>query len=169
MKRTDTNNIFWSSFGETFLVKCPRCEARAEVRVVESEQSSARLTCVSCGFTKEKVYAGVKSVLFSKNPQDDGFDPAMVVGPPVDWFFREPLWLQIPCGSDILWAYNERHLAWLEEFVSAGLRERRRDPDTGWSNQALAGRLPRWITSAKNRERVLKAIGKLKGKLRPAG
>ena len=169
MDRIDTTGIFWSSFGETFLVECPKCTERAEVRVMDSEQSYARLTCLSCGYSKERKHTGVKSILFSKNPTDDGFEPAMTVGPPVDWFFREPLWLQIPCGSNILWAYNERHLAWLKEFVSAGLRERRQDPETGWSNQGLAGRLPRWLISAKNRERVLKAIGKLEGRAGPSG
>ena len=77
------------------------------------------------------------------------------------WYFGEPLWLQTACGSETLWVYNGLHLAWLMGFVSAGLRERSRDPKSGWSNQALASRLPRWMTSAKNRDRVLKALNKL--------
>ncbi len=39
-----------------------------------------------------------------------------------------------------------------KKFVRAALRERRRDPDHGWTNASLASRLPAWIKEAKNRD-----------------
>jgi hypothetical protein len=41
------------------------------------------------------------------------------------------------------------------------LRERN---DVEYSNKSLGSRLPKWMTSKKNREEVLKAIDKLKNK-----
>jgi len=68
----------------------------------------------------------------------------------------------------VLWAYSERHLAFLEDFVGAQLRERVRDEKYGWSNSALASRLPAWMTSAKNRDEVLKCLARLRERLRDA-
>jgi hypothetical protein len=63
--------------------------------------------------------------------------------------------LQIPCCSEILWAYNAKHLDFLEGFVTAELRE-------AYPNQTLASRLPEWMKLAKNREEILKCIRKLR-------
>jgi len=81
-----------------------------------------------------------------------------------DYLDKLELWLSIECCGNRLWALNEDHLVWLEDFVAASLRERRRDPAHGWSNSSLASRLPRWITAAENRDMILKAIEKLKTK-----
>src|SRR5215212_7033778 len=69
----------------------------------------------------------------------------------LDWYFGLPLWLQTPCAGQVLWAWNEWHLDWMERYVAADLRER-----TPNINMSLASRLPRWIKSAKNRDEVLK-------------
>jgi hypothetical protein len=76
-----------------------------------------------------------------------------------DWYFRLPLWLEISCCGETLWAYNLRHLEILEDYVSAKLRER-----TKKGRNSFLSKLPNWIKSAKNRREVLKAIGKLKEK-----
>lgn len=78
----------------------------------------------------------------------------------MDWYFRLPLWLQIECCGETLWAYNEKHLEFIERYVAAKLRVR--TPNT---NKSLASRLPQWIKSAKNRNEVLRACEKLKAKL----
>lgn len=76
----------------------------------------------------------------------------------------ERLWLEVPCCGQQLVARNAAHLAELEEFIAADLRERRQDA-YGWSNKHWRSRIPRWISSAKNREQVLQCIEKLKRKL----
>jgi hypothetical protein len=86
-----------------------------------------------------------------------------------DDYFELPLWLQTPCCGEVLWAYNERHISFLEDFVGARLRERVRDGKYGWSNRSLASRLPAWIKSAKNRDEVMKGLSRLRARLQDAG
>lgn len=87
-------------------------------------------------------------------------DPSsgQVLGAAVDPYFRQPLWLTISCCGQLLWAYNPEHLALLKQLVGARLRERNGLPP---ANKSLGSRLPRWMTAAGNRQKVLKAIGEL--------
>lgn len=139
-------------FHEEFLIVCPKCASMAKVIPVEikSEKlnnrlfASRRLICLSC-------------------PYRETFSGRQIgIGRSVDWYFRQPLWLQISCCGETLWAYNLKHLEYIENYVAAKLRERTRIPNT---NKSVASRLPTWIKSAKNRGAILKAIGKLKEKL----
>ncbi len=75
------------------------------------------------------------------------------------------LWLAVDCCGHTLYANNVAHLDFLEGFVGATLRERNPDPTHGWSNRALASRLPAWLKSAANRSEILKAIRKLRATL----
>ena len=137
-------------FGDEFLVVCPKCEKMAKVIKTEigseklSRQLSAprRVVCQSC------VY------------RNDWRDGSISIGASFDWYFRLPLWLETECVGETLWAYNRKHLEFIENYVGAKLRER--TPNT---NKSLASRLPQWIKRAKNRDAVLKAVGKLKEKL----
>jgi len=84
----------------------------------------------------------------------------ITTGASVDWYFRLPLWLQISCCGETLWAYNQKHLEMLENYVAAKLRER-----TVKGRNSFLSKLPKWIKSAKNRDEILKGIVKLKKKL----
>jgi hypothetical protein len=137
-------------FGDEFLVVCPKCSSPAKVRREEigSEKlndllfAPRRLVCLNC-------------------PHCDLWCAGTAyVGGSADWYFRLPLWLQISCCGETLWAYNEKHLDFIENYVGAELRERAPN-----SNRSLASRLPQWIKSAKNRDAILKATKKLKEKL----
>lgn len=77
-----------------------------------------------------------------------------------DNIFGLPLWLQREFRSDLLWAFNYEHLSLLEQYVRAKLRERGVD-NKGSKNSLMFSRLPTFITSAKNREEILKLIGEL--------
>jgi hypothetical protein len=88
----------------------------------------------------------------------------IAIGDAVDWYFHLPLWLQIPCCGETLWAYNPAHLAYIEDYVQATLRERQKDQH-GWSNRSLRSRLPKWMQGAKNRTVVLECVEKLKQKV----
>ncbi len=83
----------------------------------------------------------------------------LIIGGNVDPFFKFALWLQKDLSSGLLWAYNYEHLAFLENHVSAKLRERNINE---MQNKSLGSRLPKWITSKKNRAEVLNGIKKLK-------
>ncbi len=132
-------------FIDEVLVECPRCSKCAHI-LAQSKPgrfipNSARLVCRACGFTKD----------------DDA--RSVQVGTNIDPYFKLPLWLQTPCCGETLWAYNYRHLNFLEVLVGARLRESRTN-----LGQTMAAKLPAWIKTAKNRDEVLKCIARLKDK-----
>ncbi len=129
------------SFDREFLVRCPRCDRRAAVRVSEVD---VRLTCPHCGANQSRTN---RTLVVSNDA--------------TDWYFRLPLWLQTPCCGHVLWARNVEHLAFLEQFVGAKLRERPSVAD-GYRNRLLASRLPLWLKAARSRAHVLVALAKLR-------
>lgn len=141
-----------SDFTEELLVVCPECQACAHVAPREPGQSALfdprRLVCPTCGHIKE----WDRQALYENSR--------------LDWHTDPQLWLRIPCCGEVLWAFNWRHLQFIEDYVGAVLREHKRDPALGWSNQSMANRLPKWLNEAKNREEVLKAITRLRGSAR---
>jgi hypothetical protein len=120
---------------ETAVVVCPKCGCRAE------RDRERRVTCPSCAFSKATT-ADRCNPSASRDPVS-GLD----------------LWLQTPCCGQVLWAWNIEHVLWMQRYVEAKLRARRWFG--GWRNNSLQSRLPKWITSAKNREPVLKGLEKL--------
>lgn len=142
------------SFQDEFLVQCPRCNSCAVVRRIDPENidwfAPRRFSCKACGSSKDWSGREITRPWYRE---------------PVDDYFHYPLWLQIPCCSETLWAYNQRHLDFIEAFVRAELRERKLDEQYGWSNRSLFSRLPKWMQSCKNREAILKAIAKLRESL----
>ena len=61
--------------------------------------------------------------------------------------------------NDVFWSYNHEHLAYLEQYISATLREHR-----DRSHFTLLEKLPKFYHEAKNRDALLKIIKKLKNK-----
>jgi hypothetical protein len=153
-------------FVEEFLVECPKCKSFAKVLLQDTNLisdyplfSPRKLTCLSCGLTK--IWKGKGMIGVQMSPHKRQIPQRfLVIGGNFDWYFQEPLWLQTECCGETLWAYNEKHLEFIENYVAAKLRAR--IPN---QNRSLASRLPKWIKSAKNRDEILKAIGKLKEKL----
>ena len=129
------------------LVCCPKCQSKA---VVTLHNNEARLSCPSCGYNQAKLAEHRIFYWGAENPTDS--------------YFGANLWLQTDCVGESLWAFNKRHLEYLEDFVSAKHRQRNPNVDT-WMSSSLASRLPKWLKAAKNREQVLKAIAVLKNKI----
>jgi len=145
----DASDAFYKS-GQVFMVRCPRCDGRAEYRVIPSieaphDRQGPRLVCTSCSLTRQ---ADSPFWRYCK----DGRDP----------YFGLPLWLQTNCRGKVLWAYGPQHVAHVESYIGAEIRERRRHPKWGWSNKSMESRLPRWMVLAKNRDPVLKALNTLR-------
>lgn len=148
--RFSENGEMIYDFGDEFFVVCPKCGGMAKVVSVpvNSEKLNSKLfaprnlICPNC--VHRATWQGGE----------------IAIGGSFDWYFKLPLWLQISCCGKTLWAYNEKHLDFLENYVKAKLRER-----TPSINKSLASRLPQWIKSAKNRDDIVKAIGKLRNKL----
>ncbi|MCY7347504.1 MAG: hypothetical protein LH614_14970 [Pyrinomonadaceae bacterium] len=125
---------------------CPNCGTKwlaAEVKIKNAKpvKDYAEVTCEVC---KKPSYLSLSwHREFNENK-------------PLDPYFNYPLWLQTECVGEILWVFNEEHLNYLKSYVKADLRE-----DDGRLDWSMISRLPKWITSAKNRQQVLKAIAKL--------
>jgi hypothetical protein len=161
------------------LIHCPRCDGMAIRR-------SGRVTCDSCAYTRElhpKPQATpVEPPRIIMCPDCDRY-----VGT-IHWYMRprpfrcrrcgwtkEPdkrrtwkvqkrqrptrLWLEVDIRGERLWAVNEQHLSFLEDYVAGGVRE------TGPFNSTIASRLPAWIKSGKNRDNLLRALSKLRARL----
>lgn len=148
------NRRYLYEFSDLFLVHCPRCDKCARVLPVSPAATEKnkqgivpyaqlmfaprRLSCQHCGYVKE--WEGKKVAQFG-----DGRD----------WYFGVPLWLQVPCCGESLWAFNDRHIQFLEDFVSASFRETH-------FGASLASRLPEWMKLGRNRVEVLKCMDKLR-------
>jgi hypothetical protein len=147
----DRNETIYSMMDE-FLVVCPHCEACARMFRLDPDCEDwfapRRLVCAACGHSKD--WAG--RVLIHGGTAE----------PPVDSCFQLPLWLKTNCRGKTLWAYNLRHLQLIESYVRAALREHRHHGELGWHNNSLVNRLPKWITSRRNRDEVLKAIARIR-------
>lgn len=163
MERFNEELKLLDNFACEFLVNCPECGKMARVAASPNEELIVRITCNNCGLVKDWkcTQPGVRmwannSALYEKG--------VISIGDSVDWCFHLPLWLKAPCCGHELWAYNHEHLEWLGDFIGAKLRERNMDDEYGWRNQSLASRLPGWMKQAKNREKVLDVINKLKQK-----
>ena len=127
------------NFYNRIIIHCPKCQKKAFIEKVDKKSnnlfSMEILYCNYCGYNK-------KGTLIFDNKSFN-------------------LWLKTECDGKELWAFNEEHLKYLKEYVQAKLRERKKDEKLGWSNKSLESRLPNWIRSTKNREKVLKGIEKL--------
>jgi hypothetical protein len=157
MIETIAKNERFSEGGETiydfageFLVVCPKCDRMGKVFPVEI--TSKKLN--------ERLFAPRRMVCTNCVYRSEWRAGELHIGASYDWYFRLPLWLQVECAGETLWAYNEKHLAFIGNYAAAKLRER--TPNT---NKSLASRLPSWIKRAKNRDRVLKAVERLREKL----
>lgn len=126
------------SFTKEMLIVCPRCEGEALARRIQPDKKKAKevlkLTCPNCGYSKQ-----------TDSP-----------------ILKVPLWLTIECGGHMIWACNYEHLALIEKHIEATLRER--NTVKGNTNRSVGSRLPRWMSSKKSREKVLKCIQELKHK-----
>lgn len=157
-KHTYRSDLY--SFLHKVLVVCPVCKEKATVFGEDFTGKSpvikkVKVVCTKCGFNKT-----LEDISKKKDPKQNKGN-VIILGAPVDPYFHLPLWVQSVFESNILWAYNDDHLQFLEDHVSAKLRERNGFP---YQVRSVGARLPRWMTSSHNRESILKLIKKLKDK-----
>jgi hypothetical protein len=145
-------------FYEEFLVVCPKCGGLAKVVIDEAEFE--KLPTRKLQKFRNQFFAPRRLVCLNCLHRDTWKGNQILTGSNVDWYFRLPLWLAVSCCGETLWAYNEKHLEFLGNYVAAKLRERNLK-----GRNSFLSKLPKWIKSAKNRDEILRAIGKLRGKL----
>jgi hypothetical protein len=123
-------------FADYFLVKCPSCHQCATVTTSNEEKV--------LNLFKKKTFVCNHCGRIEVNSNN------------------HQLWLTANCKGNILWAYNLKHLEFIEGYVTAKLRESNKHEKLGWYNQGLFSRLPKWIKEKNNREAIIKTIQKLK-------
>ena len=158
------------------LVRCPRCDSCARVAPVdEARRSEVRLSCAACGLVREGRSGGATRGEVRLEPLEEGRtwrdpDTRAITTWPETPPQVHPLWLRASCcGGELLWAANEEHLAYLESYIGASLRER---PEAvispmgrRWVGKGLSWQLPDWMKSAKHREEVVAVLAKLRATL----
>jgi hypothetical protein len=139
-------------FADEFVVLCPKCSGKAKVvpavnwTASELHSVKRKLVCENCSYWDSKM-------------PDDG----IMMHADKDWFFHLPLYYTVETSQGVLCAYNEKHLDFLEAFISAKIRSREKS-ESGWSNRSQISRLPKWAKLAKNRELLVAAIKKIRKK-----
>jgi hypothetical protein len=119
------------------VVMCPDCDRY--VGTYRTDLRLQRLRCRGCGWTKEPATRRPWVATKQHRPSR--------------------LWLEADFRGERLWALNEQHLRFLEDYVAAGARE------TSPFNSTIASRLPAWIKSGKNRDDLLRALSRLRARL----
>ncbi|MCC7423075.1 MAG: hypothetical protein IT428_22595 [Planctomycetaceae bacterium] len=148
---------FLSDFADDILVRCPDCSGCARLLGLAnpdrpSIREGSRFVCLGCASFRDWSLRRSRSI------------PGPGAGPTLHGF-ELSLWLPRPCCGEVLWAYNARHLTFLQNYVAAPLRNRRPLKQVPLSNKSLESRLPRWMLSAKNRRTVLHGLKTLRDHL----
>lgn len=132
-------------FEQEVWVVCTKCHQQA-IAALNDEAKEARLRCVHCGYSK--------SVSMLVKYAEGKFAE---LNQAAHLYFEAQLWLKYPFKGDMFWAYNLKHLEYLEAYISAKLREHK-----DRTHFTLLEKLPKFYHDAKNREALLKIIKKLK-------
>ncbi|HRG34262.1 MAG: hypothetical protein JNK69_06235 [Saprospiraceae bacterium] len=131
--------------------KCRHCLEWLVMDIAERKSipKYVNVTCGNCN-TLNRISENWESYQLKYNPSGI-LDPA----------FGLPLWYSGSVKGEIIWAYNQKHLLEIENYVRATLRERTTDR----FKMTMVEKLPDFIKSAKNRDEVLKALDRMKNKL----
>ncbi len=113
---------------------------------LEPIPSSVTLSCTQCTHRSE--------VLVNASPADAAYYA-------LDPHFGLPLYLQQSSRFGIVWAYNARHLQYLQGYIAAKQRIR-----TAFvHSRTVCARLPRWMKLAKHRPAMLRLLARLQQQL----
>lgn len=147
-------------------VVCPKCEKHAVVTGGKPNQYSVeadhdiRCACSHCGFVSH-FNDIAKSTVFTNSRGVAVKSHILFFNSPCDPFFQYKVWFNMPTTYGFLWAYNLEHLNIIEKFIADKIRSRNGLEN---KNKSIASRLPTWVSSAKNRDCLLKTIKKFKEK-----
>lgn len=152
-----------SEFEYAVWVRCPHCDRPVLSRCLD-ERITWRIACPHCSYTRT-----ASRLAKQQKPMPwwigTWWTEYQIYDGAVDPLFGLPLWLQVPCCSQVLWVYNEAHLDFLEAYIGATLRERQ---GSKGNHHSIAVRLPRWMKLAHHRTPILKAIQQLRQTLHKA-
>ncbi|MBK6611966.1 MAG: hypothetical protein IPI59_15110 [Sphingobacteriales bacterium] len=133
--------------------KCANCNHILH-HTIESEQKWPLIpvTCPNC--KHHQLYEATASQI------------AYAKGLKLDPYYGLPLWYQAGFKNELFWAYNEAHLNYIAQYITAKVRERGIEPRNSIrKNSSLISRLPEFIKKSGNRASLLKLIEKLQLKV----
>lgn len=164
MKTRNPYVVSNNDFTERIDVVCPRCEKKALVMGIPAyapiteHEKKVRFSCVSCGYAIK--YANTPKMLVYINTQGKPkYSRVLYRDAPIDPFFGFTVWYRVDTTYGLLWAYNLEHLSVIEAYIADPLRERNGIENR---NNSLASRLPKWVSSAKHREYLLRLVARTK-------
>lgn len=155
----DDGRTIWD-FVDEILVTCPSCGGCAHVLPSGRDRGlfgARRVTCLACGYARDAASRRAAKA----RPLHEARRARAAPPGPVDTFLGLPLYLQTYCAGETLWALNARHLAWLEAFLAAPLRE---DAAPERRKTAVSA-LPQWLILARHRGEALRGVARLRAKL----
>ena len=126
---------------------CSNCSKEINLIIpsVNEKKEKIAIKCKNCGKTQEYAPRNIaQEWIYRSN------------GKPSDDYFGLPLWISSNFKDYIFWAYNYEHLNYLKLYISAEIRES--NNRTHWT---MIEKLPVWMSSAKNREKLMKIIKEL--------
>ncbi|HEX9038575.1 MAG TPA: hypothetical protein VF808_16455 [Ktedonobacterales bacterium] len=168
----DDGRTIWDFMGD-ILVECPGCGACAHVLPKDPRHASyngpRRVTCLRCGYARDasdpRAAKAKARPSWQQARRMDGHprqgSTSFYPPRPTDTFLDLPLYLQTPCAGHTFWALNPAHLAWLESFLAADLRE---DVSPVRRKTAVSA-LPQWLILARRRDEALRAAARLRARL----
>lgn len=136
-----------TSFSVELNCHCANCAAEIKVSFQNMKEKKDKIAvrCTACGETESYEPRNTEQEWIYKN-----------AGHPSDSYFGLPLWLTHNFRGNNFWAYNYKHLNYLKEYIAADLREK-----NGRLGFTMVEKLPDWIKSAKNRDKLTKLISEL--------
>ena len=138
-------------------VECPNCSKKALVKSNPTNRKDTKFVCVCCG--KNTLWRGDSSSyeFWIQSKTSNG----ILIGQPVDCYFKLQLWYSTVFKGEILFAYNQDHLCFLKDYIDDKLRARTKI-NGEWRNSSLQSRLPKWMLKSENRAGIIKKINELK-------
>ena len=148
-------NVELSSFRSTLIIHCPNCNKRSILRNENSQGFlKGSIICSDCGYNKKIdesdyiIYGDGDEIIESRTSCDYNKSNHL----------KLKFWYSKIYKGKTFWAYNTEHLDFIREFVTSKLRERNMSEI---KNRSIGSRLPKWMTSSKNRTDIIKLIAEL--------
>jgi len=126
---------------------CSNCASKIDITIpnVNKKKESIGIKCKNCGITQDYEPKNVvQEWMFS------------TIGKPSENYFGLPLWISSNFKTFSFWAFNYEHLEYLKKYIFADLRER--NNRIHWT---MVEKLPVWMKSGKNRDKLIKIIKEL--------
>lgn len=127
--------------------QCRACGRYYRVDITEKSKQHFNMLHVTCPYCGYRMPGEVRktAVAFHYN---GGIETAC------EPFFGLELWFSASFDGKPVWALNREHLAYLIDYLSAGLREKP-------AMKTQADHLPTFMKTAKNRDRMVKLLRKM--------